>query len=250
MERFGFDAETLTRRSINLKMFNSFRDGTKAQTEMTALANMAGLVPDVRGMHEPSVNIADIPRAFSLEEEGGILSRHGVVELANSVGEDGQTLLPNPLNMGVFVVIRAEHPFIQEDLGSYFLHPNANGHNFLLYRPYHLVAVEAPITIAKAVIHGHATGAPNLNPTAELVTVAKRDLEPGDVIDGSGGYTALGACEKASVASAGRLLPLGIAYGAVIKESIPEGETITRDMVDLDEDGFALKLRRMQDATQ
>ncbi len=250
MERFGFDADTLTRRSINLKMFNSFRDGTKAQTEMTALANMAGLVPDVRGMHEPSVNIADIPKALSLEEEGGILSRHGVVELANSVGEDGKTLLDNPLNMGVFVVIRAEHPFIQEDLGSYFLHANDNDHNFLLYRPYHLVAVEAPITIAKAVIHGHATGAPSAVPTAELVTVAKRDLEPGDVLDGSGGYTVLGACEKASVASANRLLPLGIAFGAKVNEPIPEGETITHGMVELDEDSFALKLRRMQDATQ
>ena len=248
-ERFGFDAETLTRRSINLRMFNSFRDGTKAQTEMTALANMAGLVPDVRGMHEPSVNIADVPRRFSLREEGGLLSQHGVVELANSVAEDGRTLLDNPLKMGVFVVIRAEHPFIREDLGEYFLHPNSNDHNFLLYRPYHLVAVEAPITIAKAVIYGHATGAPMPTPTAELVTLAKRDLRAGDIIDGGGGTTVLGACEKATVATAERLLPLGVANGARVKERVPAGETLTYDMVHLDEDGFALKLRRIQDAT-
>jgi len=75
----------MERRHINRRMYNSFRDGTKAQTEMTALANAAGLIPDICGMHEPSLNLEDIPQAFSLETEGGLLSQHGVVELANSV---------------------------------------------------------------------------------------------------------------------------------------------------------------------
>ena len=115
-ERFGFSDEMLKRRNINLKMYNSFRDGTKAQVEMCALGNMVGLVPDVRGMHEPSVNILEIAQAFSLQSEGGLLSQQGVIELANSVAADGKTLLPNGLKMGVFVVIRTEHPFTQEDL--------------------------------------------------------------------------------------------------------------------------------------
>ena len=71
---------------------------------MCALANMTGLLPDVRGMHEPSVDIADIPQVFSLAEEGGILQQHGVVELANSIGPNGRTMLEDPLRMGVFVV--------------------------------------------------------------------------------------------------------------------------------------------------
>ena len=122
-ERFGFSQEMIERRTINLKMFNSFRDGTKAQVEMTALANMTGLPPDVRGMHEPSLNLSQIPQAFSLREEGGLLSQHGVVELANSVAEDGITPLDSPLRMGVFVVIRTDHPFTQEDLAGYHLYP-------------------------------------------------------------------------------------------------------------------------------
>ncbi len=101
-QRFGFDEATIERRSINLKMYNSFRDGTKAQVEMTALANMAGLHPDVRGMHEPSVNICDIASIFSHQDDGGILSGHGVVELANSIAQDGSTWLDDPLRMGVF----------------------------------------------------------------------------------------------------------------------------------------------------
>jgi len=247
-ERFGFDEETLARRTINLKMYNSFRDGSKAQIEMTALANMAGLVPDVRGMHEPSANLADIPRLFSLEQEGGLLSQHGVVELANSVAEDGVSLLDDPIKFGVFVVVRTEHPFIQEDLTAYYVHPGGDGHNFMLYRPYHLVAVPAPISILKAVFHGQPTGAPLTTPTADVITVAKRDLKRGEVLDGSGGYTVNGMCEKAAIVRAKNLLPLGLSSGARLKQDVAQGTAITYDVVDLPE-SFVLNLRRLQDAT-
>ena len=247
--RFGFSEEIIARRTINFKIYNSFRDGSKAQIEMTALANMAGLPPDVRGMHEPSLNISDIPQAFSLREEGGILSQHGVVELANSVAEDGKTMLDAPLRMGVFVVIRTDHPFIQEDLTSYHLYPGGNGHNFLLYRPYHLVAVEAPISIAKAALYGQPTGAPLPKPVAEVITVAKRNLKQGEQLDGSGGYTVNGLIETAEIARAENLLPLGLASGAKLKQDVAQGIAISYDMVELDEDSFVLKLRRLQDAT-
>ena len=248
-ERFGFSEEMLVRRTINLKMYNSFRDGSKAQIEMTALANAAGLEPDVRGMHEPSVNLADIPVRFSLREEGGLLSQHGVVELANSVAEDGTTMLESPLRMGVFVVVRTDHPFIQEDLAGYYLHSGGDGKNFLLYRPYHLVTVPVPISILKAEMYGQPTGAAQQKPTAEVITVAKRDLKPGEVLDGSGGYTVNGLCEKAGIARAENLLPLGLSTGAKLRQAVAQGKTITYDMVDLDEDSFVLKLRRLQDAT-
>lgn len=248
-QRFGFDPETLDRRTINLKMYNTFRDGTKAQVEMTALANAAGLPPDVRGMHEPSVNLDDIPRMFSLEEEGGLLSRHGVVELANSVAPDGKTMLPNGLGMGVFVVIRTDHPFTQEDLAFYNLHGGGDGKNFLLYRPYHLVAVEAPVSIMNAALLGQATGSPLTKPVAEVITVAKRPLEEGETLDGGGGYTVNGLCERADVSREEGLLPLGLAYGARLNCDVEAGQAIRYDMVEMPTDSFVYKLRQLQDAT-
>lgn len=248
-QRFGFSQEMIERRTINFKMFNSFRDGSKAQIEMTSLANMAGLPPDIRGMHEPSVNITDIAQVFSLKEEGGILSRHGVVELANSIAIDGKTMLDDPLRMGVFVVIRTEHPFTQEDLASYNLYPGGDGKNYLLYRPYHLVAVEAPISIAKAALYGQPTGTPLPSPVADVITVAKRDLKAGERLDGSGGYTVNGLIEKVDIARAENLLPLGLAYDVTLKRDVLQGEAISYDMVELNEDAFVLKLRRLQDAT-
>ena len=246
--RFGFTEEHIERRTINLKMFNSFRDGTKAQVEMTALANAAGLEPDVRGMHEPSVNLEDIPVRFSLQEEGGLLSRHGVVELANSVGEDGVSMLPNPLKMGVFAVVRSEHPFTREDLAYNGCHVGGDGRNFLLYRPYHLVAVPAPLSIARAVLLNTSNGSCAPTATAECITVAKRALRAGEELDGGGGYTVVGQCEKAPAARQQGLLPLGLADGAILKRGIAKGEAIGYEDVSLNEGSFVLKMRRLQDA--
>jgi predicted homoserine dehydrogenase-like protein len=247
IERFGFSAEMMQRRRINLKMYNSFRDGTKAQVEAVAIGNMAGLVPDVRGMHEPRCNLADIPQKFCLAEEGGLLSQRGVIELANSVAED-DSMLPDALKMGVFAVLRTDHPFVAEDLKSYYVHPGGDGNNFLLYRPYHLVAVEAPLTIARAALYGLPTGAPKPVPSAEVITVAKRDLKAGEVLDGGGGYTVNGLAEKATIARDQGLLPLGLSDGAVLKQEIKQGEAVPYQSVDLVEDSFVLDLRRRQDA--
>ena len=167
--------------------------------------------------------------------------------MANSVAEDGVTMLDNPLRMGVFVVIRTEHPFIMEDLTNYHCYPGGDGKNFLLYRPYHLVAVEAPITIARAALYGLPTGAPRNVPSADVVTVAKRDLKAGERLDGGGGYTVIGQSEKATVARDERLLPLGLSDGAVLKRDVALGEAIGYDAVELAEDSFVLQLRREQD---
>lgn len=244
-QRFNFSEEMVARRRINFKMYNSFRDGTKAQTEMTALSNMTGLPPDVRGMHEPAVAIDDIARVMSLENEGGILSQSGVVELANSVTVDGKRI-PHSLGMGVFVVIRTDHPFIQEDLAGYIGITGGDGKNFLLHRAYHLVAVEAPITIARAALYGMPTGSP-VGHISDLITVAKRDLQAGEALDGGGGYTVNGLIERADVARREALLPLGLATGAVTKRPIARGQAIAYSDVDVLTDSFIYKIRQLQD---
>tara|TARA_B100000686_G_scaffold352650_1_gene455453 strand:+ start:538 stop:1899 length:1362 start_codon:yes stop_codon:yes gene_type:complete len=246
-ERFQFSEEILDRRHINVKMYNSFRDGTKAQLEMTALANMTGFSPDIRGMHEPSCNLEDIPRVFCLKEEGGILHQDGVVELVNSVAVDGISMLPNPLKMGVFVVIRTDHPFIREDLRSYDCLEGADGKTFLLYRPYHLVAVEAPMSIAKAFLYSSPTGAPQKQPVADVIAVAKRNLKKGEILDGSGGFTVNGIIEKTDIVRNDQLLPLGLASEAVLLRDVTEGEAITYATVILNEHSHVLQLRREQD---
>ena len=45
------------------------------------------------------------------------------------------------------------------------------------------------------------------------------------------------------------LLPLGLADGARLLQDVAQGAAITYDQVELDEDSFVLKLRRLQDVT-
>ena len=112
-----------------------------------------------------------------------------------------------------------------------------------------LVAVEVPISIAKAALYGQPTGTPLPTPVADAITVAKRDLKAGEILDGSGGYTVNGLIERANIARAENLLPLGLPDGIKLKCDVSKGEAIPYDMVELDEDSFVLKLRRLQDAT-
>jgi len=50
------------------------------------------------------------------------------------------------------------------------------------------------------------------------------------------------------VAHEQNLLPLGLSAGARLKQDVARGEAIAYDQVDLVEDSFVLKLRRLQDA--
>ncbi len=246
-QRYGFTAAQMARRTINPQMYNSFRDGTKAQIEMTAVANMTGLVPDIRGMHEPTVTLEDMPTCFSLTSEGGILQREGVVELANSVAADGRSLVPNTLRMGVFAVIQTDHPYTQEDLLDYMGCSGGDGRNFLLYRPYHLVAVTAPLTLLRAVLLHEPTGRPRRIPCAEVVTVAKTELGRGTLLDGGGGYTVVGLSDTTERAQAEGLVPLGLCRGGRLTRAVPAGTAISRDMVELDTTTDLYALRQAQD---
>ncbi|MGH2351222.1 MAG: NAD(P)H-dependent oxidoreductase, partial [Chloroflexota bacterium] len=190
--RYGYDGDLVARRRLNPQMYNSFRDGSKAQIEMTSLANMTGLVPDVRGMHEPSAALENLPRLFGPPAAGGLLSREGVVDLANAVAPDGHTLLPNHIASGVWTVVTTDDPLLREDLAFYGLPASPDGERAVLYRPYHLCGVEAPLSIAEAAQLGRPTGAPLPTPVADVIAVAKRDLRQGERLDGSGGHTVYG----------------------------------------------------------
>ncbi len=126
--------------------------------------------------------------------------------------------------------------------------PSKKGRAFVLFRPYHLCSIETPNSVASAVLFGQPTGVALARPVAELITVAKRDLKAGEVLDGGGGFTVYGLIERAEVARAQNLLPFGFAYEAKLLSDAKKGEAIRWDQVQVDEDSFLLKLRRLQEA--
>ncbi|GAC1430230.1 MAG: hypothetical protein PVS3B3_22200 [Ktedonobacteraceae bacterium] len=78
-------------------------------------------------------------------------------------------------------------------------------------------------------------------------TVAKRDLEVGDILDGLGGTMVHGNIERADVARGQRMLPLGLSERARMIRPVMRGQTLSYVDVALDEQSFIVHTRHMQD---
>jgi predicted homoserine dehydrogenase-like protein len=246
----------------NLSLFASFIDGSKTNEECAMIANATGLVPDVRGMHGPSAPFGtfatEVPRLLDVQANGGILSRSGVVErILPAEGPDAQPVW-------CFVVVRVvnelQRVYMSDMAGLGNMAPNSeeirtrlmsdgNSAAGIFYTPYHYVSVQAPISIAYAVVHGRPSIAPKLDRRyADVMALTKKDLKAGDVIDEIGGECTAGRVEKASVVKEGGYLPFAMARGAVVKRDIPAGEYLRYEDVDLaDPDAMLVRLRRLQD---
>jgi predicted homoserine dehydrogenase-like protein len=244
--------EQAERNRNNPKMYCSFRDGTKSQTEMAAVSNVLRMPPEVRGMHEPYCRWQDLGRVFSLEKDGGILRSEGVVDMANAIDPSGRYVHEDKVFPGIFVVVTSDHAGVRSSMGSLF-EPGFGdtaqqwGPNWGLFRPYHLACVEVPMSVARAVLQGRPTGDMRAGLVAELIAVAKRDLKPGDELDGAGGYTVYGLSERYEVARDQRLLPFGFAYGGRIKRAVARDRALSWDDVEAEGAGFLYKLRVEQD---
>lgn len=220
-------------KNMSAKMLASFVDGTKTMVEMTSAGNATGFAPEIRGAHGPKCSVEDLPKVFVPKVDGGILEGKLAVDYA--IG-------PAP---GVFVIITTDQPKIMADLR--YLGLSGHGDYWSLYRPYHLANLETPISIARAVLYGEETIATHQPPVAETITVAKKDLNAGDVIDGLGGYTVYGMIEQAEVARKEDLLPLGLAPGAKLTKSVKTGEALTYEDVEIGKDLTIAHLRFLQD---
>ena len=243
-EMYGFTGE-----DYNAQMFGSFLDGTKHAIEMASLANMSGLVPDVRGMHFPSVDLREIPDKLAHRDKGGILGQEGIVEAISSI-DSNDVAVERSIRGGLYCVVDGQTPFIIESLGSYGeiigqIIGQRSGYS-MIYRPQHWCGHEMPITVGRMMLNNETCGRP-IGQFAEVVAAAKKPLPAGTVLDGEGGYCVYGLIEKAALAREENLLPVGLSQGAVVSRDIPEDGVVTYDDVELP-DSEVLELRRLQDA--
>jgi len=245
-------AEIAARNRMNPKMYNEFRDGTKSQLEMVAVSNVLKLPPARRGMLEPFCKWQDLGKVFALKSDGGLLDEVGVVDMANAVDESGRYVHEDKVFPGIFAVVTSPHPGVRSSMGSLF-EPGFGGTaqqwgpNWGLFRPYHLACVEVPMSVARAIIQGRPTGDLRGGMVAELVAVAKKDLAPGEELDGGGGYAVYGLAERYEVARRERLLPFGFAYeGTRVKRAVARDQALTLDDVEVDTSSYLWRLRQEQ----
>jgi predicted homoserine dehydrogenase-like protein len=116
-----------------------------------------------------------------------------------------------------------------------------------MYKPFHLIGMELGISVLSAALRGEPTGQPR-GFAADAVAIAKRDLAPGDELDGEGGYAVWGKCLPAARSVALGALPIGLAKGIRIRRPVPRGTILTRDDVEPTAPGAATELRAETEA--
>lgn len=244
---YGLTPEQAARGGLNPKMFNSFLDGSKPSIESAAVANATGLGVPSNGLLYPPASIEDIPFVTRPIEEGGVLERKGMVEVVSSLEADGRRI-GYDIRMGVWVTVEGETEYIRNCFEEYNAHTDPSGRYFTLYKRWHLIGLEVGVSVASVALRGEPTGVAT-GWHADVVATAKKDLHPGDMLDGEGGYTVWGKLLPAerSVELGG--LPLGLAHEVKVLRPIRKGETLSWDDVAMDRTTNAYKVRAEMEAS-
>ena len=239
---YGLTPEQAARGGLNPKMFNSFLDGSKPSIECTAVANATGLAVPSTGLLYPPASIADIPFVTRPKGEGGVLEKKGMVEVISSLESDGRTI-PYDIRMGVWVTVEGETDYIRHCFEEYNAHTDPSGRYFTLYKRWHLIGLEVGWSVASLALRREPTGVAQ-GWHADVVATAKRDLEPGDMLDGEGGYTVWGKLTPARASLAAGGLPLGLAHDVEVVRPVKKGQSLSWSDVAMDTGTHAYKIRK------
>ena len=238
---YGLTPEQAERGGLNPKMFNSFLDGSKPAIESTAVANATGLGVPSNGLLYPPASVEDIPYVTRPISEGGVLERKGMVEVISSLEPDGRKI-PYDIRMGVWVTVEAETDYIKNCFEEYNAHTDPSGRYFTLYKRWHLIGLEVGLSVASVALRGEPTGVAT-GWRADVVATAKRDLKPGELLDGEGGYTVWGKLMPADTSVKLGGVPLGLAHDVKVVRPVAKGQIVTWADVAMDTTTRAYQLR-------
>ncbi len=239
---YGLTPEQATRGGLNPKMFNSFLDGSKPSIESTAVSNATGLAVPSDGLLYPPASVEDIPFVTRPRSEGGVLEHKGMVEVISCLETDGRSI-PYDIRMGVWVTVEAETDYVKHCFEEYNAHTDPSGRYFTLYKRWHLIGLEVGFSVASVALRGEHTGAASAW-NADVVATAKRDLQPGELLDGEGGYCVWGKLLPAATSAAMGGLPLGLAHDVKLLRPVKQGQSLCWDDVAMDTGTRAWQLRR------
>ncbi len=239
---YGLTPEQADRGGLNPKMFNSFLDGSKPSIESTAVSNATGLTVPSNGLLYPPASVEDIPFVTRPIAEGGVLERKGMVEVISSLEANGRAI-PYDIRMGVWVTVEAETDYIKHCFEEYNAHTDPSGRYFTLYKRWHLIGLEVGVSVASVALRGEPTGVATAW-SADVVATAKRELQPGELLDGEGGFTVWGKLLPAATSVTMGGLPLGLAHGVKVVRPVRMGQSLSWADVAMDTTTHAYRTRK------
>jgi len=239
---YGLTEEQARLGGLNPQMFNSFLDGSKPAIESTAVCNATGLLPPPNGLEYPPCSLTDLPFVCRPKSEGGQLHVKGQVEVLSCLERDGREI-PQHIRWGVFVAFEGDTEYVRRCFSEYGLVTDPSGRYAAMYKRWHLIGLELGISVASVGLRGEATGCPD-GFRADAVAAAKRDLKPGEMLDGEGGYTVVGRLMPARDSLAVGGLPIGLAHKVKVLKPVKAGAPVRWEDVEMDSTLEAVQVRR------
>ncbi len=238
---YGLTSEQAAAAGMRSQMFNSFLDGTKSSIEMAAIANAADLLAPTRGLGFPACGAEDLAQVLRPRDQGGQLEFSGQVEVVSSLERDGQPVARD-LRWGVYCVFEAPNDYSAACFSQYGMNTDESGRYSAMFKPFHLIGLELNISILSAALRNQPTGAP-ICFNADVVAIAKRDINVGEILDGEGGYTVWGRLMPAAASVAAQALPIGLASNIAVIRPVKQDQVITMDDVSAETSNQAWQIR-------
>lgn len=224
--------EKANKSGLNPNMLVTFVDGTNTMNELCSVGNSIGFKPDITGCHGITSDIKQLADKIKLKSEGGILNSYKVLDFVFGIAP------------GVFAVVKTENK--EMDFQMKFL-KMGDGPNYVLYRPYHLTGMEAPISIFKAYFDREESIC-STTQSSDVAAVAKIDMNVGDHFDSIGGYTVYGLLEEVNNFRNNKHIPATlINEKCYARKKISKGEFLTTDNTFVNDTSMIYKLRKEQD---
>ena len=217
--------------------------------EMCIVANASGLRPDRPDFHAPVARIPELPELFRPQEDGGVLSRSGCLDIFNCFRRTDEASAAG----GVFVVLKIPDAQTGALFRAKGMPTDPEGSHLLAYNPTHLLGIEAPLSIVLPHRLGLATGSGEVNHVCDVAMRANQDLPAGSHLTDHGDHhrriagieaELLDYCQGSDTAP----LPYFLAHGGTLTRSVKRGEIITRAHVQRAEGALLWKLRDEQDS--
>ena len=244
-DHYGLTKERAEKESgMNPKMFNSFLCGDKSAIEMCAVSNAADLKCPKDGLTFPPVGVYDIAKKLIPKDEGGLIDHSGQVEVISSIDLD-KNEIENDLRWGVYIVIKAQNEYVKNCFKDYGMVTDSSGNYSAIWRPYHYIGLELAQSIYSISLDLKPTGFTK-NYNSDVGAVAKKDLKPGEKLDGEGGFCARGKLISSQKSKEDGILPLGLTDNAIVKRNIKRDELIRLTDVDIDLPKEVLEAREYQ----
>jgi len=196
----------------------SFADGTKLNIESAVICNCIGAVPDVRGMHGLNCTKEELVQAFPK-----VISKSSVVDYTMGVAGINQ-------EAGIFIIaeLQQKSPKFVSDMEYLKM---GTGPHYLFFKDYHLCYFEAVESVIKLAEYGISSGVENKHINADVITITKRNMKKGDMIDGIGSRDVYGEIDTICQFEENNYVSVSECKGKVLKHRVKKDTLLTHDML-------------------